>query len=160
MYIIPHTPEYRDAFEEMLAEYFIRDLNGDIPEDIIRQKLLPHIEGYLEKGIIQVDLILEQDVPAGFSIYQIDTPDSDWCKRPGWGFIREFHITPNYRGKGFGRALAAHTEQQLRTRGAESMYLTSDNAVSFWESCGWRKSGEICSNGLEILTKNGSGGIA
>ena len=137
----------------MLVDYFIHDLSGDIPEDIIRNKLLLHIEGYVEKGITQVYLLMIDDLPAGFSIYQIDTPDSDWCKRPGWGFIREFFIASEYRGKGFGRLLADHTEQQLLALGAIQLYLTSDDTAGFWEHCGYRNTHEICSNDLEILTK-------
>ena len=152
MHITPYAPEYRDTFEEMLVEYFVRDLESDIPEDIIRDKLMPHIESQVEKRIIRVAFAMEE-FPIGFSIYQTDSPESDWCKRPGWGFVREFWITKPYRGKGFGRMLADHTERQLRILGAAQLYLTSDNALGFWEHCGWRNSHEVCSNGLEILTK-------
>lgn len=153
MTIIPYDQSRAHQFEEMLVPYFITDLQGDIPEEIIRGKLLHLITDLAEKKIIHIAIALEDDFPIGFSIYQIDTPDSDWCKRPGWGFIREFYIAPNSRGKGFGRSLVHHTEQQLRLLGASQLYLTSDNAVPFWEKCNWQKSGEVCSNGLEILTK-------
>lgn len=152
MRIIEYTPELRCAFEEMLVEYFIRELQSDVPEDIIRDKLLPHIQRYVEKGIVHVSIAVEES-PIGFSIYQIDSEESDWCKRPGWGFIREFWISKACRSKGYGRILAEYTEHQLRALGAEQLYLTSDDAVGFWKKCGWRNSHELCSNGLEILTK-------
>lgn len=152
MHITSYTPTHRNAFEKMLVEYFVHDLQSDIPEDIIRDKLLPHIENQLEKGIIHVAIAVE-DSPIGFSIYQIDTPESDWCKRPGWGFIREFRIDKTCRGKGYGRKLAEHTERKLHALGAAQLYLTSDTAAGFWERCGWRNSQETCSNGLEIFVK-------
>lgn len=153
MTIIPYDHSLRSQFEQMLVTYFIDDLHSDIPEDIIRGKLMEHITGYVHHHITYIAIALEGDTPIGFSIYQIDSPESDWCKRPGWGFIREFHIAEGYRGQGFGNALAAYTEQQLRSLGAVQLYLTSDSAAGFWEKLGWHSTQEICSNDLEILTK-------
>ncbi len=153
MTIIEYTPALRRGFEEMLVEYFLVDLQGDIPEDIIRNKLLDHILHYVENHIVYLAVAGTADNPIGFSIYQIDNPKSDWCKKPGWGFIREFYIRREYRGCGNGKLLAAYTEQQLRILGASQLYLTSDDAVSFWTHCGWHNTHEMCSNGLEILTK-------
>ena len=154
MNIIEYAPELRRVFEEMLVEYFMRDLQSDIPEDIIRGKLLNFIISNAEKSIDHIAIAQENGISIGFSIYQIDTPESDWCKRLGWGFVREFYIQKAYRGINCGKDLATYTEQQLRALGAEQLYLTSDGgAIGFWEKCGWRNTHEICSNGLEIMTK-------
>ena len=106
-----------------------------------------------ESGILRVDLLVTETKPIGFSIYQIDTPESDWCKRPGWGFIREFYVAPACRLQGFGGALAAHSEKQLRNMGAEHLYLTADDGIPFWKHCGWQETEEISSNDLRILEK-------
>lgn len=153
MNIIQFNSAMCNAFEEMLVEYFMHDLQSDIPEAILRDKLLNHILGYAEKQVTHIAIPMEHGVSVGFSIYQIDTPESDWCKRPGWGCIREFCILKDHRSKGFGAALAAYTEQQLRNLGAAQIYLTSDNAIAFWERCGYCNTHEICTNDLEILTK-------
>lgn len=153
MTITSYTPALRPHFEEMLVEYFVHDLKSDIPEEIIRGKLMELIADQTCNSIIHAAIALTDEIPIGFSIYQIDTPDSDWCKRPGWGFIREFWIAKAWRGKGCGRKLAEHTEQHLRSLGASRLYLTSDGAVDFWEHCLWHNTHELCSNGLEILTK-------
>ena len=153
MIIKPYDSTMRQIFEEMLVTYFLTDLQSDIPEDILRGKLLDLIISNAEKRIYHLSIAFEGGAPIGFSIYQIDTPDSDWCKRPGWGFIREFYISAPYRRKGYGTKLAAFSEKQLRALGAEHLYLTSDGAAAFWESCGFSNSHELCSNELEILTK-------
>lgn len=152
MEIINYTPTYRIAFEEMLVTYFT-ELSSDIPEPIIRGKLMDLIHGQIEQDIIHVALILDNHDTVGFSIYQIDSTNSDWCKKPGWGFIREFYITASSRSKGFGKALAAYTDAQLKKLGAEHLYLTSDDAVQFWQKCGYTLTEEICSNDLPILVK-------
>ena len=153
MNIINYDSSLRADFEEMLVEYFSGDLSCGIPEDILRGRLLEHILSHVRGGITRLCICTENSIPMGFSLYQIDSEASDWCKRPGWGCIREFYIRKGYRGKGNGTALAAHTEQQLRAMGAEHVYLTADDAVRFWEHCGYSNTHEICSNDLEIFTK-------
>lgn len=137
---------------DMMADY-MAELDCGIPEEIIRGKLSDFIDSQCEKGIIRVCIAYEESNPVAFSVFQIDREDSDWCKRPGWGFIREYYVIPGYRKSGIGKALAAYTEQALRNMGAERLYLTSTGAVPFWQKCGWRLTEELCSNGQYILEK-------
>ena len=152
MIITPYSKSQKPQLADAMVHY-MTELNCGIPEDIIRGKLADFIHSQWEAGIIRVDLAMQEDRCIGFSVYQIDTPESDWCKRPGWGFIREFYVVPECRKSGTGKALAAHTEQQLRSLGAKKMYLTSTDAVPFWEKCGWKLTEELCSNGQQILEK-------
>lgn len=137
---------------DMTVPYMI-ELDSGSQETVIREKLLPFIRKQFEAGIIRVSYAMEGETPAGFSVFQIDSPESDWCKRPGWGFIREFYVVPAFRKMGVGKRLAEYTEQELRTMGAEQLYLTSTEAVPFWQRCGWRLTDTLCSNGQYILEK-------
>lgn len=152
MTIIPYTMHKKQPLADLMAGY-MAELDCGIPEDIIRGKLSELIDRQSTAEIIHVDLAIEGGTAMGFSIYQIDTPESDWCKRPGWGFIREFYIAPSYRKNGTGRDLARHTETQLRALGAKKLYLTSTVAVPFWQKCGWTLTETLCSNGQFILEK-------
>ena len=152
MTIIPYSKSQKQQLTDAMTDY-MAELNCGIPEDIVRGKLADFIEGQWEAGLIRIDLVMDDETCAGFSVYQIDTPESDWCKRPGWGFIREFYVAPSFRSHGTGKTLALHTEQALRSLGAQHLYLTSDNAVPFWRKCGWRLTEELCSNGQNILEK-------
>lgn len=154
MTIIDFTPSYYGAWAELFCTYFESDL-GSIPEhDILLKKLCPFIFGQWEQGFVRIRLAVEGDTVIGFSIFQIDKPESDWCKRPGWGFIREFCIHKNYRHRGFGKLLALDSERLLAEMGAEQLYLTSGDAIGFWERCGYTGTEETCSNDLPILTKS------
>lgn len=152
MTILPYTKDRRPWLEEPMVAY-MTELDTGIPESIIRTRIFDLIHSLLDREIIHIDLLHAEGTLAGFSVYQIDTPESDWCKRPGWGFIREFFISQEFRRHGAGQALAAHTEAQLRSLGAEGLYLTSTGAVPFWQRCGWQLTAERCSNGQFILEK-------
>ena len=152
MTILPYSPDYRPQLEDLMVAY-MTELDCGIPEDIIRTRIFDLIQNHLDAGILRIDLALSDHVPVGFSVYQIDRPDSDWCKRPGWGFIREFYVVPGSRRQGTGRQLASHTEQMLRQWGAGQLYLTSTSASTFWQTCGWTLTQELCSNGQFILEK-------
>lgn len=154
MTFLNYTHAHKQQLSDLLVLYFPEVGGDDIPESIIRGKLTDLIDTQHRDGIIHVLLIQEQEIFVGFSIFQLDTSESDWCKRPGWGFIREFYVVPEYRHRGIGRQLAVHTEKRLRELGTDRLYLTSDPAaLAFWQRCGWRLTEEICSNDLSILEK-------
>lgn len=152
MTVIPFDQTVRTQFEAMLVDYF-NELESGIPEPVIRGKLLELILTELRQDILRIAIATENAAPIGFSIYQIDTESSDWCKKPGWGCIREFYIAPTSRRKGFGTRLADRCAQDLLDAGAKGLYLTADEAVPFWNACGYSNTHEICTNDLEILTK-------
>ena len=147
-----YQPSAKTTLSNMMVPY-MAELHSDIPEHIIQGKLADFIETQCESGRIHIALAWDGGEPAGFSVYQIDAPESDWCKRPGWGFIREFYIKPKYRTNGLGAHLAAYTEEALKKLGADKLYLTSGPAATFWEKCGWKNTGAFCSNDLVILEK-------
>jgi len=96
-------------------------------------------------GIVFLDILTIDDDAKGFILYQIDSPQSDWCVKEGYGFIRELYINADSRYAGHGRALAVHAENQLKLRNIHGIYLTTDDAMEFWMKMGYRNSCEICS---------------
>lgn len=152
MTIIPYTTDQKHIMAALMADY-MDELECNIPREIVFGKLADLIDRQCSERIILMDLAMEDSDCIGFSVYQIDSPESDWCKRPGWGFIREFYVVPEHRCAGIGKTLAHYTEASLHSLGAERLYLTADNAISFWQKCGWRLTEEVCSNELNILEK-------
>lgn len=97
--------------------------------------------------------MIEEKV-AGFINYQIDTKESDWCEKEGWGLIREIAIGKNMRKNGLGKRLVLSTEKKLKKLGAKNIYLTSDEAKDFWLNCEYLDSGEYSKvNGDNIYIK-------
>lgn len=154
MNIIDFAPSHYNAWSELFCIYFEGDLGSELDHHVLLSKLCPFIFGQWEKGFMQMRLAMEEDTVIGFSIFQIDKPESDWCKRPGWGCIREFFIHKDYRNCGYGKLLAQDSEHVLAEMGAKQLYLTSDDAIGFWEKCGYTVTEETCSNELPILTRS------
>lgn len=90
----------------------------------------------------------------GFIFAQIDQPNKSWCKRQGWGLIRETYVVPSQRGRGFAKALVAHAEAAMTEAGATKFYLTTDDTFDFWQAVGYIDSGEVePANNGKIYTK-------
>lgn len=131
-------------FIEMFCTYFRSDFKFEI-SDHEAKELCTEIAEKSISGAIQLDMLLVDKEMLGFICYQIDSPNSDWCEREGWGLIREIYINQTMRGRGLGLKLVTHAEKILYEKGVEHIYLTSDEAGSFWSSCGYKKTGKVSS---------------
>lgn len=116
---------YYNKFKELFYDYFV-EIGQNLTKEIVDTKIVDEciLQEY-EKSIIYIDVIKEMDI-VGFIIYQIDNEKSDWNKRPGFGFIREFYIEPKHRRQGYGNQLLKNAELCLKRLGIEYVYLTSD----------------------------------
>lgn len=131
------TEEFNSVFADMAEAYFTEIAAEELSSAVIRAKIVPFLLRQYEKGLVEIVIAADGIIPFGFAIFQIDRPESDWCKRPGWGFIREFYVAKACRNQGLGRCLARETEVRLLTCGAKRLYLQADNAAGFWTACGW-----------------------
>ena len=129
-------------FKEMLCTYFRNDFNMEITDNKAEALCLEIADSSISE-ITPLDMILVDEELVGFICYQIDNPNSDWCEREGWGFIRELYINRSMRGKGLGAKIVAHAERVLYAKGVEHIYLTSDEADAFWNLCGYKKTGIV-----------------
>ncbi|MCL2593663.1 MAG: GNAT family N-acetyltransferase [Defluviitaleaceae bacterium] len=142
------------AFKEMLATCFHQDYNMQLTEEQLDRWQNALIRRAAVE-IVFLDILLIDDVAKGFILYQVDSPESDWCVKEGYGTIRELYVAADLRHAGYGRALAAHAESQLNLKNIKGLYLTSeDEAMVFWTKMGYKDSGEICSeNDSPIFVK-------
>ncbi len=151
-----YDPSMREIWAAMFVRYAREDL-GDTepPEETLREKIaLGLFARNHEAGVSSIALALVDGRPAGFAVYQVDTLESDWCKRPGWGLIREFCVVPEFRRRGYGKALANYAAEKLLEK-TDRLYLTAHDpaAMAFWTSCGFQDTGKKDgSNGCPIMT--------
>ena len=89
------------------------------------------------------------DQPCGFCYSMVDKQD-----RPGWGFIAEFYVDAMHRRRGVGSQLYDRAEILLARVGVRHLWLTSnDVARPFWLAKGLQSTGEVESNGHEVMIK-------
>ena len=149
-----------DAFLRLLSDYF-DELFAEKPEENIPKEHLPKILAQItnetKNYMLWAYLCLAGSEAIGFSIGQIDSKENPWCKREGWGFIREHYIASGHRRKGYATELYQALEEKLLSHGTKNLYLTTDTAAgaSFWESVGYADSGQIYpGNGGRIFEKH------
>ena len=152
----PVSPIQKSALRHLLVQYF-SSLDYADPRDAVPPSAMPKLLSLIAEGLYQGDfwvyLAREKSALCGFVIAQIDGEGKDWCKRPGWGFIRELYVLPSHRGKGVAGKLIRRAEQDMLRSGASQAYLTTDLA-GFWEAMGYTDTGEIYSgNGGTIYEK-------
>jgi len=137
-----YTESDYNAFKDMFSEYFLKDFKINMKAEEL-ENVCTDITRYVHAGIQFLDLSIQNDVPKGFVIYQIDSSKSDWCEKEGYGFIREVFVVPDARKYGIGRRLVMHAEEKLYELMALRIYLTSDESGDFWHAMGYCESGEI-----------------
>lgn len=154
-----YDPSMREDFERQFIDYNDNDLRMQeqdprITDKVLREKIVPLFIGVQERGAGSIALCYDNGVCAGFVCFQVDSEQSDWCKRPGWGLIREFRVAPEFRRRGYGRLLAEYAEQKLREK-TDRLYLTAhdEDALRFWTACGFTATGERNENGTYTLIK-------
>ncbi len=92
----------------------------------------------------------------GFLYGKIDHADHRGYIKPGYGYIMEFYVKPQYRRKGYGKRMFEHLERLFSIDGGTRMYLTADpvSGKPFWEAIGFENTGEISpENQLYIYEK-------
>lgn len=161
MKVIAYRPgrfAHRRALRLLLIEYFAQ-LHWARPEDAVPPsyvpKILRRVRKFLGEGGFWVYLARGGGKFCGFIMAQLDSEGKDWCRRPGWGFVRELYVAPRRRRQGVAGQLVRQAEAAMLQSGAAQIYLTSDSgAYAFWEAMGYADSGEVYDgNGNRIFVK-------
>ena len=151
--IIQYIDAHYDLLKGMLDICFNQDYNIPLTEKQL-EELCKEISIAAVEGIVFLDLLFIDGEATGFIIYQVDTPQSGWCEKENWGFIRETYISSNGRKKGYGKELVKYAENKLWCLNVPNIYLTTDDTIDFWVKMGYRNTGEVCDkNDGYILVK-------
>jgi serine/threonine-protein kinase len=132
------SPNPRYTAEEFWQKWFnsIIDIQGDSDR---------HLE-----------LCYEGNNLVGFLYGKVDHEKHNGFIKPGWGYVMEFYVRPEYRRKGYGRAMAERLEALFAADGATQIYLNTPTIMGtpFWTAMGYAKTDEISTeNGKPIWVK-------
>ena len=96
-----------------------------------------------DKPAAEVRLAFEGETPVGFAVFFHNF--STWLGRPGL-YLEDLFVKPEYRGKGYGRALLVDLAQIARDRGCGRMEWAvldwNDPAIQFYRKLGARPNDE------------------
>jgi len=86
-----------------------------------------------------LELCYDGDHLVGFLYGKVDHEGHKGFIKPGFGYIMEFYVKPEFRRKGYGKAMFERLEGLFVSHGAKRMYLTSDPVTGrpFWEAMGF-----------------------
>ena len=140
-----YSSHNRAAFIRMLDIYFSQDCNLTLTQDQLG-RWCDTLARQAAAQIVFLNILTVDNAPQGFILYQVDSPESDWCIKKGYGFIRELYVAADLRDAGYGKALVSHAESQLKQHGVPGVYLTADvdESMGFWTKMGYHGTGEIC----------------
>jgi len=137
--------EHCETFRSLMLTY-IAEMNEHserpLPEKF-RNKWIDSIISMLGPHDRHLELCYLGDLPVGFLYGKIDHVDHKGYIKPGYGYIMEFYVKPDYRKRGIGTMMYRRLEGLFRADGAYTMYLTADPVTGrpFWEAVGFTNTG-------------------
>ena len=102
---------------------------------------------FVQPPVAHCVLAFDGDAPAGFALYFFNY--STFLARPGL-YLEDLFVRPEFRGRGFGKALLLHLAQLANARGCGRMEWAvldwNQPAIDFYERLGARRMTEwqIC----------------
>ena len=147
------------AFKSLMTPYMEElDAHSDnpLPMDLL-PKWVDSIIAMQGPSDRHTELCYVGDNLIGFLYGKVDHEDHKGFIKPGYGYIMEFYVCPQYRRKGYGKRMFLHMEYLFRKDGVKRMYLTADpvSGKPFWEAMGFVNTGEQSpENKLDIYEKD------
>lgn len=148
-----------NAFKSLMVPYIAEiDEHSDSPfPEEFQQKWINSVIAMQGPQDRHLELCYVGNSLVGFLYGKIDHEDHKGFIKPGYGYIMEFYVCPQYRRKGYGKRMFLHMEHLFRNDGAKRMYLTADPVTGkpFWEVMGFVNTGELSpENKLNIYEKD------
>lgn len=150
MILYPITTERYLDFYRLLNEYYRDGEDADTP-----QEQLERFIGYLFERCIAGEIfgcIAVEESPIGFALWNVDSAESPFSNKPGYGTILEIGVSADCRGRGMGVQLVRYAESAMDV--SQYYVCAYGPAEQFWKKCGYADSGELAENGLKLMTKN------
>lgn len=103
-----------------------------------------------------LELCYDEDKLIGFLYGKVDHETHKGFIKPGYGYIMEFYVKPEFRRNGYGKDMFKRLEEHFASHGVKRMYLTADPVTGkpFWEAMGFENIGQKSpENGQDIFEK-------
>ena len=149
-----------ELFGKLLVPYFY-ELDTNLNADPVtpQNRVLEYARGMVNmQGPVDrhLEVCFHVKKPIGFVYGKVDHEDHRGFIKPGYGFIMEFYVIPEFRRQGVGKQMCLRIEEYFRNDKVPRVYLTSDpvTGIPFWLSMGYEHLGEISpENNQQIFEK-------
>ena len=155
---VKNNRQHHKLLENIMLPY-CRELDSNVgrktPEETL-EKFIASIVNISEDKDRFVELCYIGEYLIGFAYGKIDREDHRGYVRPGWGYVMEFYVKPEYRRIGYGGEIYKHLEAMFKSNGVSNIWLTADPITGepFWSAVGFTNSGEKSpENNLYIYEK-------
>lgn len=155
---VKNKRKYNKLLESIMLPY-CRELDSNVGRetpDATLKKFIASIVSMSEDKDRFVELCCFGEDLIGFVYGKIDREGHRGYIRPGWGYVMEFYVKPEYRRKGYGKEMYNHLENIFKSNGVSKIWLTADPITGepFWSAVGFTNSGEKSpENNLYIYEK-------
>lgn len=155
---VKNKRKYNKILENIMLPY-CRELDSNVgretPEATLK-KFIASIVAMSEDKDRFVELCYLDEHLIGFAYGKIDREEHRGYVHPGWGYVMEFYVKPEYRRKGYGKEIYKHLENIFKSNGVSNVWLTADPITGepFWSAVGFTNNGEKSpENNLYIYEK-------
>lgn len=151
---VKNNRQHHKLLENIMLPY-CRELDSNVGRETLK-KFIASIVSMSEDKDRFVELCYLGEDLIGFAYGKIDREEHRGYVRPGWAYVMEFYVKPEYRRNGYGREIYKHLEGILKSKGVSSIWLTADPVTGepFWSAVGFTNCGEKSpENNLYIYEK-------
>ena len=156
--VSPANPELCQQFKKIMTGYILEINTHDtnpLPEKYIPKVIqsLLSLQGPHDRHL---ELCFFENQPIGFLSGKIDHPEHRGFIKPGYAYIMDFYILPQYRRKGYATSMLSHMEKLFSSHRAKRIWLTADPVTGkpFWEAVGFINTGtQSPENNYDIYEK-------
>ena len=155
---VKNKRKYHKLLESIMLPY-CHELDSNVGREtpeVTLKRFIASIVSISEDKDRFVELCYLGEDLIGFAYGKIDREDQRGYVRPGWGYVMEFYIKPEYRRNGYGRENYKHLENIFKSKGVSNIWLTADPVTGepFWSAVCFTNSGEKSpENNLYIYEK-------
>lgn len=155
---IKNTRKHNKLLESIMIPYcqeLDRNVGRETPEATLKKFIASIVSMSEDKDRFVELCYLGKDL-IGFAYGKIDREEHRGYVHPGWGYVMEFYVKPEYRRNGYGKDMYNHLENIFKSNGISNIWLTADPVTGepFWSAVGFTNSGDKSpENNLYIYEK-------
>lgn len=138
------------CFLNEIADWHYHEWQHLYPADTIHDFIEDLKQSLADTAVPGTWVLMDENKPVGSASIVRHDMETNRHLSP---WLANVFIKPEYRGKGLGRILINHVQEQARSIGVAEIYLFTENRSKLYKSLGWRtvKHEKYHQNDVEVM---------